>query len=290
MLGRKDDLRIAILIPAGPRDDILDTLASVVRYADPRRVILVIDDTQTLRHSGPEIRNLSSDITVIAAPTDAPGTYGGLWLKLAAGYRWILERYEPRMVLRLDADALLIGEGIEEAAEEAFARASDVGLLGSFQYGPDGGRRDFTPAARCLRSEAGLRGWTHPKRRRWTRRYLSYARMNGYIDGEHVLGGAYIHSYSAIKAIYDRGWFTHLPWLANSKVGEDHRMSLLTMAAGYRIGDFGAPSDPLALCWQGLPAHPRDLLSSKKLVVHSVRYWDDLTEAYIRNIFANERK
>jgi hypothetical protein len=66
-------------------------------------------------------------------------------------------------------------------------------------------------------------------------------------------------------------------------------MALLTRAAGYRIGDFGGPIDPLALKWQGLPAHPADLLNAGKLVTHSVRSWQDLTERQIRDIFAKER-
>ena len=37
--------------------------------------------------------------------------------------------------------------------------------------------------------------------------------------------------------------------------------TLLTIAAGFRIGDFGGPADPLALRWRGLPAHPAELLA-----------------------------
>jgi hypothetical protein len=66
-------------------------------------------------------------------------------------------------------------------------------------------------------------------------------------------------------------------------------MALLTAAAGFRIGDFGGPADPLALKWQGLPAHPADLLTAGKLVTHSVRSWQNLSERQIRNIFAQAR-
>jgi hypothetical protein len=67
-------------------------------------------------------------------------------------------------------------------------------------------------------------------------------------------------------------------------------MSMLTIAAGFKIGDFGGPSDPMALRWQGLPAHPTALLAAKKLVTHSVRSWGDLGEAEIRGIFAQARR
>ena len=114
------------------------------------------------------------------------------------------------------------------------------------------------------------------------------ARKNAYIDGEHVLGGGYIHSFRAAADIYAKGWFTQ-PCLATSKLGEDHIMSLLTVAAGYRIADFGRPEDPLAVIWRGLPDHPRDLLANKKLIAHSVRSWSDLTEPEIRGIFRAAR-
>jgi hypothetical protein len=66
-------------------------------------------------------------------------------------------------------------------------------------------------------------------------------------------------------------------------------MALLTMAAGYQIGDFGGLTGPMALKWRGLPAHPADLLAAGKLVTHSVRSWQDLGERQIRGIFAQAR-
>jgi hypothetical protein len=65
---------------------------------------------------------------------------------------------------------------------------------------------------------------------------------------------------------------------------------MLTVAAGYRIGDFSGPDDPMALKWIGLPAHPDELLARGKLVTHSVRSWQDLDQAQIRAIFAAARR
>ena len=277
------------MVPAGPRDDALDTLASVVHYTDPSRIIVVIDDRSDLTKNSSRIRALSSDIVVVSAlPGLPPGAFGGLWVKLAAGYRWLLERYEPSMVLRLDTDALLIGAGLEAAAEQAFARDPGVGLLGSYRIGPDGKRRDNSWAAHQIRAEAGLRGLLRPKRRASIRGHLRSARKHGYTDGDHVLGGAYIHSYPALSRIYKNGWLDE-PWMATSHIGDDHFFSMLTMAAGYRIADFGGPSDPMALRWRGMPAHPADLLATGKLVTHSVRSWQDLGEQQIRAIFAQAR-
>jgi hypothetical protein len=280
-------VRIAVIIPAGPRDDVLDTLASVVHYTDPSRAILVVDD-EALSKNQTRTCDLAPEIAVIDAPRRAPGTQGGLWVKLAAGYRWILERYEPQMVLRLDADALLLGRGLEAAVERVLMSSPKVGLLGSYRIGPDGGVRDFSPAAHQLHADSGFRGLRHPKCRSSLRHYLRLAQMHGYVDGESALGGAYIHSYEAASCIYRNGWFSQ-PCLAKSKLGEDHIMALLTVAAGFQIADFGGPAGPMALKWRGLPAHPREILAAGKLVTHSVRSWQDLTEREIRGIFAQAR-
>ena len=73
--------------------------------------------------------------------------------------------------------------------------------------------------------------------------------------GNMSFGGSYIHSFRAANDVYARGWFDQ-PCFATSLLGEDHIMSLLAVAAGYRIADFGRPEDPMALKWRGLPAHP----------------------------------
>jgi hypothetical protein len=281
-------VRIAVIIPAGPRDDILDTLASVLQFTDSSRIIVVIDDA--LEHDGDHrgIGGLSPDIAVLEPPAARAGTNGGLWIKVAAAYRWVLERFRPGLVLRMDADALMLGPGIEAAAEERFARLPEAGLLGSYRIGPDGDQRDFAPVVEQLRIETGLFGLRHPRLRSELRRQAGLARSHGYTDGEHVLGCAYLHSFEAADHLYRSGWLSR-PGLGASRLGDDQLMSLLTVAAGYRIADFGGPTDPLALKWRGLPAHPDTLLAKGKLITHSVRSWESLTERQIRDIFSAAR-
>ena len=285
---QRQPVRIAVIIPAGPRDDIADTLASVVRYTDSSRIIVVVDDSSSSSVSRSELASTSSGVRVIRSLPARPGTQGGLWVKVAPVYRWLLERYQPRMVLRLDADAVMLGSGLEAAAEEAFDGNPGVGLLGSYRLGPDGGPRDFGPPARQLRAEIGARGLRRPQLRAGLRRYVRLARDHGYVDGEHVLGCAFLLRAEAIQSIYSNGCFDH-PWLEASRLGDDHIMSLMTIASGYKIADFGGPDHPLALKWNGLPAHPAELLAKGKLVTHSVRSWGDLTEPQIRAIFAEAR-
>lgn len=278
---------LAVVIPAGPADNVSDTVASVLHFTTSPRLIVVVDDTDQKLQSSLEAQ--SSDIRVIPAPARAPGALGGLWVKLAAGYRCVLETFPFDVLLRLDADALVIGSDIAEAAMGRFKTDAHLGMLGSYRVGPDGTPRSWKDAADVLRSECGLRGLDRPRMRSVLRILRSAATENGYVSGEHPLGGAYLHSAAAVRAIASRGWLD-LPALRHSHLGEDHLFALLTVAAGFRIGDFGGPDDPLALRWKGLSAAPADLLASNKLVVHSVRFWDHLGEDEIRAIFAEARR
>lgn len=281
-----DRVRIAVVIPVGPGESVDDTLESVRAFVDPSRAIVLVDDT-----GGPGLRArhaTAGDVHVLAAPPDAAGGQGGLWVKIAAGYAYACSRFHADLVLRMDTDALVIGAGIEDAALRRFAREPGLGLLGSFRVGPDGGQRDLSPAARLLRRETGLAGLRHPRLRSTLRGLERRARANGYAPGDHALGGAFIHSGEAARALAARG-LLDLPVMARSGLGEDHIFGLLTVAAGYGIGDFGGPGDPLALRWRGLPDDPAALLAGPALITHSVRSHGDLDEAGIRAIFARAR-
>lgn len=289
MAGRQHK-RVAVVLPVGPREPegAIDTLASALYYLDRSRIIVVIDDTGGQTDFAKRAREMSQDIVVLPAASLSHGTLGGLWVKQAAGYQWLLERYEPDMVLRLDDDALIIGPGIEDLAAQEFDKDEKVGLLGSYRVRADGEPRDWSWPARQLRIETGLRGLRYPSRRRRLRELTALARRSGYIDGEHALGACYIHRFRAVDDMYAKGWFLE-KYFATSRLGDDHLMGLITLAAGYRIADFGRPEDPIALTWKGLPSHPDELIARQKLVTHSVKSWDILKEPEIRSIFRAAR-
>jgi hypothetical protein len=276
------DISCAVVVPAGPADDTLDTLDSVLQYVSPPRRVIVVDDT------GGRLAGLDRpDVDVIPAPPRAPGGQGGLWVKLCAGYRHALDTFDPDIILRLDADALMLGPGLVERAGAKFhgGRSTShrpLGMLGSYRIGPDGGRRDWTPAARLLALEAGVLGLRRPAVRRTLRNLLTAA--TGYRSGEHPLGACYLHTAAAVRAMRAAGYLD-LPELAASGLGEDHLFALATVAAGFRIDDFGGPDDPLAVTWKGLPDAPERLVARGKLVTHSVRSYGTLTEPQIRARF-----
>lgn len=274
--------RMVVVIPAGPRDDLPDTLRSVLRYVDAEQVI-VIDDTK-----GRGIEFSHDKLTIISAVINSSrfSTCGQLWVSLAAAFRHVVETTEFDLLLRLDADALILGPGIGEAASARFERYPKLGALGAYRTGPDGGTRDWTPARKVIKAELGLRGLRRPSTRKTLRKLLADA--PGYVLGEHILGAAVVYRGQTIRAMYDRG-LLNLAEFANSGVDEDYLFGLITVATGYEMGDFSGPEDPMAVRWKGLPAAPAELLKAGKLVTHSVRSWGGMGEREIREYFAAAR-
>jgi hypothetical protein len=271
---------MVVVIPAGPKDDAADTIRSVLCYTDPE-LFLVVDDTHG-RGIG-----LKDPRVVVFTPPDSPsGPFGGLWVKLAAAFQHAVEHVDFDVLLRLDTDALVLGPGIAEAAAQRFSSDPAVGALGAYRVGPGGEIRDWTPAGKMVRAELGLRGMRRAATRRRVRALVAAAPE--YVYGEHALGAATLFRGDMVRK-WCRDGMLDYPELGDSLLGEDHLFGLLTAAAGYRIGDFSGPEDPLAVRWQGLPAAPAELLAAGKLITHSIRHWESMREAEIRAFFAAHR-
>jgi hypothetical protein len=276
--------KLVVVVPVGPRDDPADTVQSVLRYTAPEAIVL-IDDT---RGSGIALEHGKIVVIPAVSTSDRYGHLGGLWVNIATGFRYVAENLDFDLLLRIDTDALVCGPGLVEAAVARFAKAPMIGALGSYRIGPDGLRRDFSPVARELRRATGVWGGLRQPRVRTTLRGL-LARAPGYEPGEHALGGVMLYRGQMLREMARRG-LLDFPQFAGSFLGEDHIFALLTLASGYKIGDFGGPGDPIAARWRDLPAAPEDLLSSGKLAVHSVRSWGTMTEQQIREYFALHRQ
>lgn len=280
-------VRLVVVMPVGPGEDPSDTLASIRAYADPSRAVVLVDDTGSEGLAASVAGD--ADVHVVPAPAGAFGGWGGLWVKIAAGHAYACAHWRFDLLLRMDTDALLIGPGLEDAALRRFAEEPSLGLLGAYRTGPDGDPRDFAAAAATLRAETGWRGWRNPRLRARLRGLVDRATTNGYRHGEHALGGAYLQTGAAVRSLVSRG-LLDMPEIAASHLGEDQVFALLTVAAGYGIGDFSRPGDPMALRWRGLPASPEDLLAGPALITHSVRFHGDRDEADIRAVFAAARR
>jgi hypothetical protein len=276
-----------VVLPAGPADDVFDTLDSVLAYVAPPRAVLVVDDTGSTE-ANQRLCAVGPDVYVVKPPMWATGGWGGLFVKISTGYRYARHHFDFDLLVRLDADALVLAGGLEERAMRRFAEQPDLGLLGSYRSLYDGTPRDFSPAKRALAHELRLAWLRHPRLWLTLVQYLRAARARGYEFGEHCLGAAYIHSAAAVASLVDGGHLARREF-AVSRLGEDHIMGLLTIANGFRLGDFATGDQPLAVRWRGLPDSPERLIESGKAVVHSVRHWRDRDERQVRAVFAEAR-
>lgn len=281
---------LIVVIPVGPNeraDDVLDTIDSVVRYTGRNRTIIVVDDSE--KDTGAALQARVPDLDVIRTPRNQ-GTHGGLYLTLSQAYLHASGNYDFKVLLKLDADALLIGDRPEADAIDFFAHHPATGLIGLYGHGTAPDLDDHHWSKSRLRWETGRRNLLRDPRLWWSlRRVLREARANGFRPGDYILGGAYFMSAACVGRLARSGLLLRRE-LGRSKLEEDHLFGLLTKAAGLQLADFSAGELPMAMEWQRLPSAPEELVATKKKITHSVRCWQDRDEASIRQFFRERRK
>jgi hypothetical protein len=249
--------------------------------------IIILDDTVS-GISAHFDQRLKPALDILRCVNDGSySAYGRLYKNVSRAIEYALDNYDFEIALRIDDDALVIGEGFEAAALERFRSNSALGLLGSYKIDCMGNRRDFGPPGQVLKDELSWRG-ARVQPRRWLtlQRLVKLARKHGYEAGEHCLGAACFFSKQALQHIRSKGFLGRND-LATSQLCDDVILSLIIIASGYLIGDLAAPGLPLGLAWRGLPASPADLLSMQKKIVHSVRSFGTMDETAIRAQFWN---
>ena len=73
-------------------------------------------------------------------------------------------------------------------------------------------------------------------------------------------------------------------------LGEDHLFSLFAKAAGFTLATLSEGNLPFGCAWKGLPTSPQQLIEDDKKIIHSVRYWEGMTESDIRAFFKEQRQ
>ena len=217
------------------------------------------------------------------------------------GLEWIaLHEPDAAMVLKIDTDALVIGPFADKAA--AFLRANPaVGLLGLHDRHCSGESRSFVPWNRAIMNHAlpvGIRRTTSNGRRlRWQlfnafgaqRRVISLARANGYLWGEHCLGGAYLVRGQTVADLHARGLLRHACFWRDSLIGEDVIVGLYVKAAGWTMRGFVAAHEVFGIAYVGLPFPPTELESMGYSIIHSVKNDPRESEEDIRRHFRARR-
>jgi hypothetical protein len=285
-----DSAKLIVTIPFGPASSLefaLDTIQSVLHFTSQGTKIIIADDSGA--NAGTHLLHEYPDLVVVRPPS-AGGVAGGLYIALSHAYLQAHLRYRFQVLLKLDVDALVVGERPEDDAIRYFEENPGVGLAGSYRVDCNGDLRDFSWGARELYFETATpRGLLQDPRRFMTlRKLLLQALAHGYLPGEHVQGGACFYSGEAIRRLADANLLCREE-LRTCRLAEDPIFSLLVRSLGMQLGDFATGQLPMGIRWRGLPCSPPELVRRGKKVVHSVRFWQDMPEAEIREFFRRRR-
>ena len=278
-----------VVIPLGPSEPvehILDTLDSIQRFLSPDTKVILVDNSR--KGTGNIVQQAFPDADVIHGTRQ--GMFAHLFLNICQGTAHAYEHYCFRVLLRMDTDALIIGELPDVEASAVFEQRPDVGQLGVFKTDYHGRPMRWWPINLSMALQAlNPLSWIWPA---WNgfafRQLLVRAMRRGYPIGSHVYGGGFFLSYACVERLYRAGILTD-ERLDNLRLAEDHITTVSVVSVGLDAADFASGDRPCAQAWRGLPAAPDELLAKGKKVVHSVRFWGDMKEADVRAVFRRHR-
>ncbi len=284
--------RAAVLIPAGPgrdeRERVLDLLDALAAHEPALGAVVIVDDDRRPRAAWPLA------VEVIANPRAGRGigTLGGTVAATLAGLAHLHRHAPGAWVLRLDADALVIGPVAERV--EAAWRPGD-GILGSCSRTCNGEPRDVRGWSREVRRhERPVWAWRRPPRRPlwarpadpFVRGVLREARAHGYAPGEHCVAAGCALSAALVGALAARGWLARPERWLGARLGDDIVLGAMSRACGLALRDCHAV---FGIKHIGLADTPERLLERGFAVVHSTKNDPAASEASVRSFFAAAR-
>lgn len=287
--------RCVVVIPAGPAEDersrVLDGLEALRAHEPGLRDVVVVDDVPR----GGGLRAWPAGVRAIANPRAGRGigTLGGTCAGTLAGLA-VAHALDPgAWILRLDADALVVGP-FAAAVEEAL-RPGD-GILGSCHRSCNGATRDLRALARDVRRHTRpVWAWRHPPRRpcyvrpadRVVRGLLREAAAQGYRAGEHCMAAGCAIAPALVAAAAQRGWLAQPRRWIGARLGDDVLLGAMARACGLGLRDL--PS-VFGLAHVGLADRPQALLDRGFGVVHSLKNDPGHPEPELRAFFAAARR
>lgn len=286
----KTAYNLIIVIPVGPTCKagyIRDTINSIRFYLRCRYKIILADDSQ--KGTGHQLAREYPEVDVVE--TGSPmGKLCGLYITLSLAFRHALEKYTFEAVLRMDTDALIIGPAPEKEALALFHSNSTVGIAGQYPLDYAGRPWDISwPREKIRRSLHTFRFFKRPLVHfALFPKYLRALR-HGYKRGESVFGGACFFSYACLQALSSAGLLP-LYSLRTLQLEEDHLFAILVKSLGFELGSLSGAGMPMGCAWKGLPVAPQQLMADKKKIIHSIRYWADMQEEEIRDLFREKRR
>jgi hypothetical protein len=285
----KQSVKLVVVMPIGPLgsrnnlDHMMDVIESIVYYTtDDRRII--IQDNSTPLNFGDRLKECYPELIVIRTPENY-GLGGGLYKAESLAFMFADSMIDYQVMVRMDADALFTGFGLEDDAIAYFKEHPNAGQLGNRLESEEGtgwAREELT-------REMGVRGMVQDRKRAmFLRKIYNKAQDKGYQLGHHILGGVGIFNPTFVSKLVSQQLLLREE-IRRSKLQEDHLFSLLCNAVGMEFHHWQVPDYPMAVAWKGLPDSPENLVAQNAKLVHSVRGWRDMNEDQVRAFFRKRR-
>lgn len=288
-----------VAIPVAPgeldRARVADLLSAVSVCEPLATDVLIVDDEGG---HAPAPRSWAAPgalrLTVVPNPRRGRGipSLGGTTAGTLAALAWCQAERPGAWVLRLDADALVIGP-FADAVERALQPGD--GILGSCHRTCNGDVRDVRAIADDIaRHRRAVWAWRHPPRRPWwirpadplIRGVLADAARAGYVPGEHCIAAGCAVSPALIGALHARGWLEQPTRWLHARLGDDMVLGAMTRACGLALRDLPAV---FGITHRGLPDRPSALQARGFAIIHSVKNDPAASEEELRAFFAAAR-
>lgn len=284
-----------VLLPVGPGTNLeflLDTLESIQTFALPDHRILVLDDSG--EGIGEKVRAVMPTVDLLVNRPPGADTHrsvsGKFFETIAKGIRYCTEQYDFQVLLRMDADALMINPGADVRAIEILRQHPEYGLIGSYRERCDGQKRDFAPTAKIIEEQMGFH--VLPAKRVLAEilsETVKEAEKHGYEKGENIIAPGSMMSPEAARKLSANPRFGH-PSFRATRLGDDHLVALTLRSMGFQLGDFATGDLPLGVWLKKLEWSPEELVRKGKAIAHSVRSYGGLDEAGVRAEFRRLRQ
>jgi hypothetical protein len=285
----------AVVVPIGPGAMELrrlrDLLDSLWHYEPGARLCVAIDSSPYPR-SLKFPRRRSCRLITLRSPFHGRGEplMGRLSASLLLAYELIRRSGPFDFVLRADTDALITGR-FRQRVSRFLQAHPQTGMLGTLGFTC---RRD-SPHYGCEKtsvSDVVAELAKVPADEPLVHRVASHlraAQAYGYVGKEYCQGGVYVLPFRTLEQMSVRGCLDYPEdWLPLA-VPEDVMIGMLTRAAGLESTDLSRRGQPFGSNYRGLAYPPREMLSRKHALIHSVKTDPVYTELALRRFFKSTR-
>ncbi len=272
-----------------------DTIESIFYYIKEPFVVVCVNDCRDS-----SISNFpweKAENVIIYKPKKTSGwprnTYGSMFCKKYEAMEYANSNFVFDFFICMDTDALITGKNLLKDIYSRLKQSErDIGILGSYRIRADDQKRTRWQWA-CYMLYLVYIKKAIPRKSFFWHSVIAEAKKNGYRLGESMLGGAFMLSKECFDSM--RALFPYEKIVENDlfdvELGEDVIFSIFAYASGYRIGDFGASDDPLAIAQNFLPIPKEKVISQGKQLIHSVkRGLEGESESELRSFFRSYRK